>query len=121
MSLTLPEGAAGSGQFDISVMVDSANTLFEYNAGDTAESNNAATATFDASLADYADLQTTGLDVTPNPLHSGDAATISWTDANVGSAATGRFTAGGMASGLLGTYYTNTAFTGTPLGAPTRR
>ena len=39
-SYTLPDGPRGTGNIEITVVADTNNNLFEYNAGGTAETNN---------------------------------------------------------------------------------
>jgi hypothetical protein len=112
-AFTLPDGNAGTGQIEITVTTDINNAIFEYNAGGTGESNNATVATVTTTLANYPDLQVTGLAVTPATLQSGANVTVRWTDQNAGNAPTTRFgPTGGDPTGLIAAYYPSTDLTG---------
>jgi subtilase family serine protease len=86
---TLPDGALGTGIFDVLVSVDSATSgsgiLFETNAAGNAETNNDAAGSFGSSLRQYADLSVTSL-VVPASIESGAQAIVSWTVVNQGLA-----------------------------------
>ncbi len=85
-SFTLPNGAAGTGSFLITVTTDSGQTVAEFDgSGNPAYYNNTASITLTATLAAYPDLQVTGLAVNPTSPQSGDNVTISWNDANTGT------------------------------------
>jgi hypothetical protein len=88
-SFTLPIGTAGTGNFLITVTTDSGQTVKEYDSnGNTAFGNNTGTLNFTSTIANYPDLQVSGLAVaTVNP-QSGKNVTIVWNDANTGLAAT---------------------------------
>jgi hypothetical protein len=84
----LPDGPAGVGQLQVTVMTDAGNAVYEYNAGGTAESNNTATAAATSTLAPYPDLQISGLAVTPLPAYAGRSLTVNWNDFNDGNGGT---------------------------------
>ena len=87
-SLVLPEGNAGTGELEITVITDSTNAIFELNTSGTAETNNTATVSVTATLGDYPDLQAVGLAIeTGASLQSGAELTIRWNDVNSGNAA----------------------------------
>ncbi|MGD9632157.1 MAG: CARDB domain-containing protein, partial [Pirellulales bacterium] len=88
-SFTLPQGSPGVGDWQITITTDYFTSLFEYNAGGTAENNNTDTIPFTSTIAAYPDLQVTGLAVDPSSvLESGGTVTINWNDANTGDGAT---------------------------------
>ena len=87
-SFTLPDGAAGVGSLVATITVDSTNTISEYNTAGNAETNNTSTAMTTSTLAAYADLQVTGLALTPSSgIQSGNSLTATWMDKNQGNAA----------------------------------
>ncbi|MGD9632158.1 MAG: hypothetical protein AB7U97_02695, partial [Pirellulales bacterium] len=65
-SFTLPQGSPGVGDWQITITTDYFTSLFEYNAGGTAENNNTDTIPFTSTIAAYPDLQVTGLAVDPS-------------------------------------------------------
>ncbi len=89
-SFTLPDGPAGTGNFQITVTTDSGQTVKEYDgSGNPAYGNNSASITTKSTLAAYPDLQVTMLSATPSAgLQSGGDVTLSWDDANTGNGAT---------------------------------
>jgi hypothetical protein len=87
----LPDGTRGAGNLEVSVVTDSAGQLFEGGTGSTAETNNTASLTSAAALANYADLQIEGLEVGPASPRSGDLLTVTWQTRNAGDAAAGPF------------------------------
>src|SRR5262249_53541292 len=100
-AFTLPDGAAGVGEVEITLRTDADTQLFEHNAGGTAETNNTATITRTSTLAAYPNLAVSG--VTAPALVVGDPATVTvgWTVTNVGSRVTpaGGWTDAVIASG----------------------
>ncbi|HND51949.1 MAG TPA: CARDB domain-containing protein, partial [Pirellulaceae bacterium] len=89
-AIVLPNGPAGVGQIEVVVTVDQLAQIAEFNATDTAESNNAATTTVTSSLAGYPDLAPIGLTVSPaSGIQTGDQLTATWSDLNQGVAPTG--------------------------------
>ena len=88
-TFTLADGAAGAGNFLVTVTTDNGQTVKEYdNLGYTAFGNNSSTATFTTSLANYADLTPLNIAVqTPVSPQSGNQVTIGWDDKNVGTGA----------------------------------
>ncbi|MGP0068271.1 MAG: beta strand repeat-containing protein, partial [Isosphaeraceae bacterium] len=87
---TLPDGAAGTGNIQVTVTTDYNETVKEYDSnGNPAYSNNTATTNVTSTLANYADLVVTSnsLSVTPGSPQSGGSATATWTDTNQGDAA----------------------------------
>jgi RHS repeat-associated protein len=81
-AFTLPDGAAGVGNIQVMVTANANHALVESN-----YTNNTASTSFSATLANYADLQVTGLGTTPTSPQSGSTLTINWNDANSGNAA----------------------------------
>ncbi len=84
----LPNADAGVGEIEVIVTSDIYNDVFEYNAEDTAETNNSATLTRNSTLAKSPDLVTS--QVAAPSLTIGDPAqvTVSWTVTNDGNVAT---------------------------------
>jgi hypothetical protein len=88
-SYQLPNGTRGVGQLQVTVSIDSSQTIFENNAGGTAEANNTALLTRSSALAAYPDLQVSGLGIDgPAGVVSGGTVTVRWDDGNTGSGAT---------------------------------
>ncbi|HKM53713.1 MAG TPA: SdrD B-like domain-containing protein, partial [Isosphaeraceae bacterium] len=87
-AFTLPNGATGTGNFQVTVTTDYYETVKEYNSqGNPSYSNNSATTTFTSTLAPYPDLQVTGLGIDlSSVMQSGGTVTIDWNDANTGTA-----------------------------------
>src|SRR5262249_26460536 len=87
VKFTIPDRLAGVGTLHVTVITDSGNAVHEYNSGNTGESNNTATLDRNSTLAPYADLQVTGLSVTPDSgITSGTTLTLNWNDSNTGNA-----------------------------------
>ncbi len=82
-TVTLPVGAASVGDLQFTLTTDSTNQIFEYNAQNTAETNNDATVTRAATLAPYPDLQVTDLAASGN-LEAGKSVTLTWKIHNSG-------------------------------------
>lgn len=81
----IPDNADGIGQLSIAITTDASNTVFENNQSGTAEANNSAQATIEATL----DLQVAGLTVEPaTQLQSGNTVIIRWNDTNTGALST---------------------------------
>ena len=90
ITFTLPDGAAGTGSFQVTITTDYGQTVQEYDSnGNPAYGNNTATTTFTSTLASDADLvvKAGSLSVTPGSLQSGNQATVDWMDQNIGNAA----------------------------------
>ncbi len=87
VNFTLPNGSAGVGNLQITVIADVYNNQYEFNAGGTAENNNRATANVASVLAAYPDLQITGLTVTNAAIQSGGVVGLTWLDSNAGAGA----------------------------------
>ena len=81
---TLPDGTDGVGQIEFIVTTDSDDTVFEYNASATGDTNNTASISRTTTLAPYPDLVVSN--VTAPALTIGDPAevTIGWTVSNPG-------------------------------------
>jgi len=88
-SFTLPDGAAGTGTFLVTVTTDSGQTVKEYNSnGNQAYGNNTNSGRFSSTLADYADLTVANVAVqSPASPQSGNQVTVGWDDENIGNAA----------------------------------
>ena len=65
-SFVLPDGYPGAGDLQILVTTDWSNNLLEYNAGGTAEMNNAATINATSTLASYPDLTVSDISASGN-------------------------------------------------------
>lgn len=88
----LPNGAAGTGNLQVTVTADHYNGVFEHNAGNTGESNNGASVTVPSTLAAYPDLEIASFSVTPPTFESGRQLNVNWALTNTGTAAvTGDF------------------------------
>ncbi|MCI4430024.1 MAG: hypothetical protein JHC40_12750, partial [Burkholderiales bacterium] len=88
LDFRLPDGLAGAGSIGITVTADQ-NTagqgvLFEFNAANNGESNNAASMSIVSQAAPYADLNVAALSV-PAAVSAGDAVNVAWTVVNAGS------------------------------------
>ncbi len=84
LEFDLPDGAPGTGNFDITIKVDSGNTVNENNAGGTAENNNTSTASFASTMADYPGLSVTQI-VVPNDVQLSIPFDVAWTVLNSGT------------------------------------
>src|SRR5204863_322254 len=80
----LPDGDAGVGQLQVEITADSTNAIFEFNGTGTAETNNTATTTVDATLAPYPDLVAEILPFRPASPRSGQPLTIDYDLTNAG-------------------------------------
>ncbi len=88
INFTLPNGLLGVGQLQVTVTVDSNNSLLEYNPDGTPRTVVPATLSGTSTLAAYPDLQATGLAFGPSSvLQSGGQVTLNWSDSNPGSGA----------------------------------
>ncbi|MCY2986427.1 MAG: FG-GAP-like repeat-containing protein [Planctomycetota bacterium] len=85
----LPEGPRGAGALQVTVTADAYNSVFEYNTGGTAETNNAVQTTVASALAAYPDLAVTNVSG-PAEVIAGQDVTVTWTVANQGNADTVR-------------------------------
>jgi hypothetical protein len=89
-SFALPNGAAGTGQIQVTVTTNSTRAIHESDSSSTADTNNTASVTVSSALAPYPDLQVTGLTAIPaTGLQSGNTITLQWNDTNTGGASTG--------------------------------
>ncbi len=89
-TFNLPNGAAGSGNFQVTVTTDAGQTVKEYDSqGNPAYGNNtAATLPFSATLAPYTNLTVANVALqSPVSPQSGGKITIAWDDENIGTAA----------------------------------
>ena len=84
-TLQLPNGAAGVGQWQITVTNDIYDQVTKFNANGTPEASSTATLATTSSLAPYPDLHATGVAVDPSSvLRSSGTVTVDWNDSNVG-------------------------------------
>ena len=87
---TLPAGAAGAGNFTVSVTTDYYQSIPEYDtSGNPAYANNTSSLNVTSTLANYADLVVApgSLAVTPASPQSGGSVTATWSDENQGDGA----------------------------------
>jgi uncharacterized repeat protein (TIGR01451 family) len=94
-TLRLPEGVAATGNLEVTVTADAADSVAEANASGTGESNNSRTAALVSTFADYPDLVVRNLSATPSsgwlPTQS---VTLRWAVTNIGlRSASGPWTA----------------------------
>src|SRR5208337_140141 len=119
-SFTLPDGSPGVGSITATVTVNANGAESEYNTAGTAGSNNSSSINFTSTLANYADLVVASgsLAVTPGSLQSGESATVTWMDENLGDAAVnGAFTDSVLVQQVNGatlTYITSGTVSGNP-------
>jgi len=86
LSFSMPSTPDAYGGFAITITADSANQVFEYNAGGSAELNNSST----VNVVSAPDLVPNGLAVTSSgPIRSGGVINIGWNDVNAGTVDTG--------------------------------
>ena len=85
-SFILPDGIPGTGNFDITIKVDSANNITESNVAGTAETNNTTNSSFASLIADYPALSVATITVPPN-LQLSVPFDVTWTVLNSGNAA----------------------------------
>ena len=81
----LPDGAAGAGQIEATVTVNSTSSLFEYNTAGTAFSNDTAAVQVTSAIAPYPDLQVENLGISTANIYSGGSLVLHWQDANLGN------------------------------------
>ncbi len=89
-AFTLPDGAAGVGNFSVTVTTDYYQSITEYDSnGYPAYGNNTSSITTTSTLGNYADLVVApgSLTVTPSGPLSGGSVTATWMDENQGDAA----------------------------------
>ena len=85
----MPDGDNGAGNIKVTVTVNANNAITEYNMAGAAQSNNtSAPTTFTAALANYPDLQVSGLALSPAAPVSGNNVTFNWNDINTGNGVT---------------------------------
>ena len=87
-TFTLPDGAAGTGTLKVTITADYYTSIQEYDAsGSPAYGNNTSTINATTSLAAYADLSvpSSSLTISPSTPQSGNQATVTWNDQNVGT------------------------------------
>ncbi len=87
ISLSLPQGAAGVGDIEVTITTDAGDSFFEWNSSGTGQTNNTSTADITSTIASYPDLQVQGLAVSPTTILSGNTVDVTWNDANTGNAA----------------------------------
>ncbi|PNY36622.1 hypothetical protein C2E31_12300 [Rhodopirellula baltica] len=80
-SFQLPDGLAGTGDFEIIVTTDALGSIAEANLAGDAESNNEATVTFSATLNDYPDLAPQAI-TGPAFIFTGTQTNVSWQTTN---------------------------------------
>jgi phage gp36-like protein len=85
--LKLPDGPRSVGTLEFIVTADFLNAIYEGTPGGVAETNNAASFTADATLADYPDLKVTNITAPPSGLLE-QRVQLSWTVKNDGPGAT---------------------------------
>ncbi len=89
---TLPDGAAGVGNIQVSITVNTNTAVVEYNTAGTAKTNNTSTLNFSSTLAPYADLTIANGFPTVDAssvLQSGGTIVVDWKDKNIGTGAAG--------------------------------
>ena len=85
VTLTLPDGNRGAGDLIFRVTTDVENSVAEQGSGGTAELNNSASATVPSVLSPYADLQISGLEVSPaGGWAAGSQVILRWRETNTG-------------------------------------
>lgn len=121
LNFTLPNGAAGIGDYVVTVVTNYGGYVYEYNATGTATTNNTATMNFSAAIAAYPDLTLGNLAVTGD---STGNATITWTTTNNGNKTiAGGFyeriyiVDSGTGTVILSTEYAFNASAGSPLAS----
>jgi len=82
---TLPDGARGVGQIEITLTADALNAVSEYNASSNAETNNSSVLTLTSAATAYPDLKVSSLQA-PASARGGDSVTLQWTVTNHGPA-----------------------------------
>ncbi len=82
VTVTWPAGSSGTGRIEVTVTTDAAGQVFENNAAGTAETNNAAQIV----VLSASDLVVTNLATDTSSPQTGSTITVTWTDANVGTA-----------------------------------
>ncbi len=85
-TFVLPDGSPGTGNFDITVKVDSANNITEDNIAGTAETNNTTISSFASTVADYPALSVASINVPPS-LQLSVPFDVTWSVLNSGNAA----------------------------------
>lgn len=86
-NFTLPNNANGAGGLLITVTADIFNNVFEYNPGNTGESNNVATLSISSGLTPLPDLAVAYISAPPTA-RPGVPFTVTWGLTNIGTAAT---------------------------------
>ncbi|MEI9864605.1 MAG: CARDB domain-containing protein [Limisphaerales bacterium] len=84
-SFTLPDGAAGAGQFQITIATDNQNAIYEFNSSGDAELNNSNSVAVTSALSPYPDLIVTNI-LSPTLANAGQSVPLVWTDINQGDA-----------------------------------
>ncbi|HUS33922.1 MAG TPA: CARDB domain-containing protein [Verrucomicrobiae bacterium] len=86
ITFPLPDGPAGVGNFQVTVSVDTFNSVPEVNLANTAEANNTiASSIFSPTIAPYPDLRASNLSISPAILGAGTNVVITWQDTNGGN------------------------------------
>ena len=87
VTFALPNGSAGVGTLGIGVLADAyGDSVYEYNAAGTAQSNNTNLLTINSTLAAYPDLAVTNISA-PASVAAGSSFMATWVDVNRGSVA----------------------------------
>ncbi len=84
-TIKIPDGSGSVGDLQITIIVDSSNTLFELNPTDTAESNNSAVTSVTTSLAPYPDLLVSNVVAPTETIADPANVTVSWQVDNIGT------------------------------------
>lgn len=87
VSFTLPDGTRGAGQLAVEVTTDIGNSVFEYNAGGTGESNNQTAINANSTVAAYPDLTVISISAPASGV-AGQTIAVSWVVKNNGTKAT---------------------------------
>jgi hypothetical protein len=82
-SFDLPDGTLGTGDFDILITVDALNDISEQNTSGNAESNNARSASFNASIGNYPEISVSSIQH-PSSVQLSVPFDVSWTVVNTG-------------------------------------
>ncbi|MFN7874517.1 MAG: CARDB domain-containing protein, partial [Pirellula sp.] len=85
-SFDLPDGTLGTGDFDILITVDALNDISEQNTSGNAESNNARSASFNASIGNYPEISVSNIQH-PSSVQLSVPFDVSWTVINTGTGA----------------------------------
>jgi subtilase family serine protease len=90
LTIKLPDGVAGGGNFQVTITADWNFQVVEGIEGSLAESNNVTTLTFRSVLPPYPDLIVQGATAAPKTVKTGESTTFNWTVFNSGTASVTR-------------------------------